>query len=315
MTLSLFLIVVGFISLYYGAEWLVGGAIRLALHFKISKVVVGLVLVAFGTSSPELFVNLIAALDGRTGFALSNVSGSNLTNLCIGFGLCTLFGILFVDKKKFGIDLIYFGGAPLLVFIFMLLTPGLSLPLWSVIPFIILFIFYLALIRSRVRDEEILEESSRGNLVRGIFWFLLGCVALYSGGELVVRNAVNLGVYLGISETILGLTIVAFGTSIPDVMASITAVRRGETDIAVGNLLGSNIFNVLLILTGTLIFSGANLNADKNIVMDYAVVTLSSLLFIILITFSARVSRLSGGILILIYMAYITYRVLLVINV
>jgi Ca2+/Na+ antiporter len=75
----------------------------------------------------------------------------------------------------------------------MLLTPGLSLPLWSVIPFIILFIFYLALIRGRVRDEEILEESSRGNLVRGIFWFLLGCVALYSGGELVVRNAVNLG--------------------------------------------------------------------------------------------------------------------------
>lgn len=310
MILSVFLMLLGFACLYYGAEWLVEGAIQLALILKISKVVVGLVLVAFGTSSPELFVNLIAALSGRTGFALSNVSGSNLTNLCVGFGVCALVGILMVDKVKFGIDLLFFSVGPIIVLLFMILTPNNSLPLWSAVPLLVLFAVYLLLIQTRakaeVTDEAELVDKSLG---RGLFWFLLGLGVLYAGGELVVRSAVSIGETLGISETVLGLTVVAFGTSIPDTMASIAAVRKGETDIAVGNLLGSNIFNILLVLGATLVFAWSGLMIDPNIVMDYTAVSLSAILFIGLIFFSPRVSRAGGGLLLFLYVAYIVYRV------
>ena len=314
MTLSILLMTFGFISLYYGAEWLVEGAIKLALILKISKVVVGLVLVAFGTSSPELFVNIIAALEGRTGFALSNVSGSNLTNLCIGFGVCALVGTLIVDKVKFGIDLIYFWLAPMLVLLFMLVIPDNRLPLWSAIPLLFLFVIYLLFLQSRARAEASEEIIPANSLWLGLFLFLLGIGALYTGGELVVRSAVRIGGLLGISETVLGLTVVAFGTSIPDTMASIAAVRKGETYIAVGNLLGSNIFNILLVLSATLIFAGRGLLFDPNIVMDYAAVTLFSIFFVALIIISSRVVRPIGLLLIALYLTYIAYRVVVTVG-
>ena len=312
MIIPLLLMIAGFVSLYYGAEWLVDGAIKVALKLKISKVVVGLVLVAFGTSAPELFVNLIAALNGRTGFALSNISGSNLTNLCFGFGACAILGTLIVDKKKFGIDLAYFAITPLLALIFLTLAPGDSLPLWSAAPLLLLFALFLYFINQRSRDEggDETRVSNRQTFL-GLLLFLLGCGALYVGGELVVRSAVTIGVALGISEAVLGLTVVAFGTSIPDTMASIVASQKGETDIAVGNLLGSNIFNILLILSGTLLFSWGPLQANPNIIMDYTVITVMPFVFIVLVTFSEGVSRLSGGGLILIYAFYMLYRVLL----
>jgi len=304
--------ILGLVSLYYGAEWLVDGAIRVAPYLKISKVVVGLVLVAFGTSSPELFVNIIAAINGRTGLALSNVSGSNLTNLCVGFGLCAIVGTLVVNKKTFGVDLIYFALTPLLVLLFMILVPGPTLPLWSAMPLVGLFILYLTIIGKRPNDDEAEETTGKRSFLLGFILFLIGCGALYGGGELVVRNAVSIGAYLGISETILGLTVVAFGTSIPDTVASIAAVRKNETDIAVGNLLGSNIFNILLILGSTLLVAWQGLTADPGIVMDYTVVTILSILFVGLVLISKNVHRLSGGFLILVYLAYMVYRVSLV---
>jgi cation:H+ antiporter len=310
MIFSLLLMGLGFASLYYGAEWLVEGAINLALILKISKVVVGLVLVAFGTSSPELFVNLIAATEGRTGFALSNVSGSNLTNLCIGFGMCALVGFLVIDKRKFGIDLIFFSASPLLIWLFMVFSPANNLPRWSAIPLLILFAVYLGFIQNRSRAELHEEEGLAGHsLGRGLLLFSLGLLLLYAGGEMVVRSAVNIGMLLGISETVLGLTVVAFGTSIPDTMASIAAVRKGETDIAVGNLLGSNIFNILLVLAATLVFSGHGLVIEPFITLDYAAVWLSAFFFIILIAVSPRLSRGAGLSLIALYLAYIAYRV------
>ena len=315
MIIPITLMLVGFVSLYYGAEWLVEGAIKIALTFKISKVVVGLVLVAFGTSSPELVVNFIAATNGRTGIALSNVSGSNLTNLCVGFGICALVGILVVDKKKFAIDLTYFALTPGLILLFMLWTPGIILPLWSALPLLILFAFYLYFLSRRAYDEESeVDDTPSAQLGGGIVWFLVGGTALYLGGELVVRNAINLGEQLGISEAILGLTVVAFGTSIPDTMASIAAVRKSEIDIAVGNLLGSNIFNVLLVLGGTLIFAGQGLVADQGIALDYGLVSIASLLFIGLISLSPRISRFSGTLLVLVYLGYMLYRVLLALS-
>ncbi|MDX1521165.1 MAG: calcium/sodium antiporter [Anaerolineae bacterium] len=312
MTIPVILMLVGFTSLYYGAEWLVEGSIKLSANFNISKVVVGLVLVAFGTSSPELFVNLIAALNGRTGFALSNISGSNLTNLCIGFGVCTLVGSLYVNRANFTIDLIYFALTPLLIWGFMISSSNMTLPFWSAWPLLALFALYLYFISRRAREEALPgDEAPPRNGFMGLFQFLIGCGGLYLGGELVVRNAINIGNYLGISETVLGVTVVAFGTSIPDTVASIVAVQKKEIDIAVGNLLGSNIFNILLVLSSTLLFSGVALEADPSLVMDYGVVTVASIFFILLALFSQRIAKTSGLILILIYFSYILFRVLL----
>ncbi len=308
ITIAVSLMLLGFVSLYFGAEWLVDGAIKIAARLKIAKAVVGLVLVAFGTSSPELFVNLIAALDGRTGLALSNVSGSNLTNICIGFGLCALLGVLIIHRSQFWLDLLYFALTPLLIFSFMLVAGGDTLPYWSVFPLYILFVVYLILISGRAIDE-VGNEDEESNLPWAIFKFLAGCVGLYAGGEFVVRNAVTIGEVIGISEAILGLTIVAIGTSIPDAAASIIAVRKGETDIAVGNLLGSNIFNILLILSTTLLFSNQGLLGNQSILIDYAVVTGASLFFIMLISLSHRISRFSGVLLLILYFGYMGYRV------
>ena len=306
MLTSLLLITVGFVALYYGAEWLVRGATRIAANLEISKVVVGIVLVAFGTSSPELFVNLIAAYKGRTGFVLSNVAGSNLTNLCIGFGVSGFLVNLVVDKKKFWIDLVYFSVGPLFVLLLMALVKGL--PLWSTGLLLVIFATYFIFIKGRLRSQE--EAGQKGKLFGGFFLFFLGCGILYGGGELIVRSAVSIGKLWGISDTILGLTIVAFGTSVPDVMASVVAARRGENSIAVGNLLGSNIFNVLFVLSGTLLVSWQGLLVDQKTLLDYAVVSISSLAFFGWVLFSQRISRISGSILILAYILYMLYRVL-----
>ena len=314
MLTQLLVIIIGFVVLYYGAEWLVRGAVRIAVHLGISKVVVGIVLVAFGTSSPELFVNLVAAYEGHSGFLLTNVSGSNLANICIGFGVCAVTGGLVVARKKFWIYLGYFSIAPLLVLLLVLTDAEQELPFWSAGFFLLLFATYLFVAKQRMDVPQESEGRQKGKLLFGFLLFLIGCGTLYAGGELVIQSAVRIGKHLGVSDAILGLTVIAFGTSIPDVMASIVAVKKGENSIAVGNLLGSNIFNVLFILSATLLVLGEDLTTDQGIIVDYIMVCICSFLFIAFIAVSERIARISGIVLVAIYVLYITYRVMSHIN-
>lgn len=308
MLLPLLFVAIGFTVLYFGADWLVRGASTIASNLNVSKVIVGLTLVAFGTSSPELFVNLIASYRGHTGLALANIAGSNLTNLCIGFGICAFLGRVVLNRKKYRIDLAYFSLTPILIVFFFIIFPRQRLPFWAIVPFAIAFILYLISLKRRLYSEEV-EENKQKKLIYGISYFLGGLVTLYLGGELVFRSALKISNYLGISETVIGITLVAFGTSIPDVMASVVAIRKGENSIAVGNLIGSNIFNILLVLGGTLLISGQDLFANQVIIKDYIMVSISSIFFIIIVSLSQRVSRLSGLILIAIYIIYMAIRV------
>jgi cation:H+ antiporter len=309
MLVHILFVTFSFFILYYGAELLVRGATALALNLKVSKVVVGLTLVAFGTSSPELFVNLVAAGTGHTGFALTNVAGSNLANLCIGFGACALVGKLVIEKAKFRPDLLFFSLTPFLIVFFFLVFPGgYKAPFWACAPLLLLFIFYLITVKKRVVTKEESETPKHG-LPVGILLFLLGCGMLYGGGRLVLYSSVAIAEHLGISETIIGLTLVAVGTSIPDVMASAVAIRKQETSIAVGNLLGSNIFNILLVLGGTSLISMQDLMADKMILMDYCMVGVTSVIFAILVGITPWFSRTKGVVFILIYVAYMVIRI------
>jgi cation:H+ antiporter len=310
MILQLLLVTAGFILLYYGAEWLVKGASIIALNLNVSKVVIGVTLVAFGTSSPELFVNLNAAFRGNTGLALSNVAGSNLTNLCIGFGLCAFMCKLRIPKKPFLIDLTYFWVSPLFILFFFFLYPRGALPFWTFVPFAFLFFLYLFTITKRLKAPE-KNDLPKVRLAAGIALFILGCVLLFSGGELVRYSAIIIARLLEVSQSTIGLTMVAMGTSIPDVMASLIAARRGETAIAIGNLLGSNIFNILLVLGGTTLVSFQDIPADTSILWDYVLVGGTSLLFAVSVLLSPRFGRIRGAFFLLVFPAYLIVRLLL----
>ena len=287
---------------------MIKGASSLAIGMGISKLVVGLTLVAFGTSSPELFVNIVAAMKGNTALALSNVSGSNLTNILVGFGLCAFVGSVALTPAKFRIDLLYVAATPLLVLGFFLFTSNESLPLWAIVPLVIMIAIYGFSLYHRPAPEEKIESGL--SVLKATGLFLVGATLLYAGGEFVVNSAIMLGKGWGLSDAVIGLTIVAFGTSIPDVMTSVIAVKRGENSLAVGNLLGSNISNVLLVLGGTLIAAGSELPSSDAIQMDYAMVCLISIVLLGAAYMWKALPKVLGGLFLVIYLSYMIFRLL-----
>lgn len=306
--LAVLFLIAGFVALYWGAEWLVDGASDIASHLRLSKSFVGLTLVAFGTSAPELFVNLISASRGHPDLALANVVGSNLTNLCVGFGLASAFVMVPVVRKDFLIDLIMLVVAPAMV-LASFATFG-SLSLWALAPFAILLTGYILSLAGR-RTALVAEDPTHLHLAKPLMLFVLGIVSLYLGGEVVFRATVRLAQRWEIPEAIIGLTVVACGTSVPDVTASVIAARKREFGIAVGNLLGSNISNIFVVLGGTLIAARQSLPADMLTFIDYAVVCGMSLVLAVAAAVTQRVPRLLGFSLILAFGIYLTGRVVL----
>lgn len=307
---EVFLFTIGCALLFFGANWLVHGAAALATGLRISKSVVGLTLVALGTSAPELFVNLIAAYHGKTEFALANVSGSNLVNLCVGFGICGLTAVVAVNRPAFAVDLTLLLVTPVLVFVLFFFGPSQQLPFWSWIPLTLLLVYYGFSLHRRSRISEF-EDAESSNVAAAIAYFLLGGVCLYAGGQCVLEASVKTAAAMGISEDVIGLTIVAFGTSIPDVTASVVAARRGEFSIAIGNILGSNISNIVLVLNGTILVSQSSLTTNPLIIADYAAVCFVSLIFLAASFRYESITRPVAVLLLLAYTAYMAVRLFL----
>jgi cation:H+ antiporter len=308
LVVAIFLL--GCLLLYAGAEWLVRGAAAVAETLGIPKAVIGLTLVAFGTSAPELFVNLIAASRGHTDFALSNVSGSNLANMCVGFGICGLIAVLRIRRDFFGPDMVLQCFAAMVI-VALLLVPGMyEVPLWSVFPLLGLLLIYIV---SLTRRSQILDSASgsRRRAALGFGLVVLGSACLYAGGESVLFASLKIAHRLGISDSLIGLTIVAAGTSVPDISASIVAARRGEESIAVGNLLGSNISNVLVVLNGTFLVAQKDLTACPSVLMDYSVLGGLSFVFLLFGQREKGISRSLSLFLLLAYFAYMALRVYL----
>lgn len=333
---------VGAGCLIKGAERLVDGASILADVFDLPKAFVGLTLVAFGTSAPEFFVNVLAAADGHTEFVLANVAGSNLANLCIGLGICALMGGIAVRKSEFGRNLMVFTLAPLFVLVMLMITQQDALAAWSMIPLTLLLLFYAGSLTGRKGDEtkdeptdderkeEPSEAAANGStdakeptVGRGLGLFLIGGIALYAGGEFTVYAANGMADYWQIGRAIIGLTVVALLTSVPDIVASVVAARRGETGIAVGNIVGSNISNIVLVLNAT-VFAGYLFGGDAiapEVVdetvaqsarlsrMDFFLVTLLSLIAWTIVVYRERLDRKAGIFLVATYVIYMIYRV------
>ncbi len=245
--MDILLLVIGFIFLLIGGEYLVRVSVALSFRLKLSKMIIGLTVVSFATSFPELLVSLNAALKGATSIAINNVLGSNIANLGLVLGITTMFATIYMDKlfyKFYWPSMIFFS---LLTFYFLANDNRLSSQEGFILFFaLILFIFFLIKYfgnSSRAFDQN-LESLLLTSNIKIVIWLLISCCLLYYGAEWLVEGAVDLAKRFGVSEAVISVSVVAFGTSIPELSASIIAVIKKENALSIGNLIGSNIFNL-----------------------------------------------------------------------
>ncbi|MBN2048990.1 MAG: calcium/sodium antiporter [Spirochaetales bacterium] len=312
--LSIFLFFLGFLPLLLGARLLVDGASSLADRYGVPQIVIGLTIVAFGTSAPELVVNVAAALNGETALVLGNVLGSNIFNILGILGVSALIMPLVIRANTTWIEipLVFLAGGVLWLFSQDALLEGRSYSEVSRIDgavllafFIIFLVYNIRLSHSETSKEE-LSIHRRNNGVN-ILFILAGLTGLAIGGRLIVHSAVQVAETLGVSERIIGLTIVSIGTSLPELATSVVAALRKNTDIAVGNIVGSNIFNIFLILGLSALLQPVPLLSGSGI--DLLVNLGSSfLLFIFVFTGPGRkLHRWEGLLFVLLYGGYMVF--------
>lgn len=249
MISSVLILILGLATLVIGGELLVKGAVGIALKFKVSTLVVGLTVVSFGTSAPELLVSLSAALDGRSAIAIGNVVGSNIANLALVLGVTCIIFPISVRRSTLRVDWNFMMLSSLILFAFMF--DGIIHWWEGAIMFTILLIYIVwSIRRSRRNDADEIEDDVELDkpFIYFILFTVLGCVALVFGSDWMLDGAVDIAKYFDVSDGVIGATIIAFGTSVPELATSSIAAFRKETDISIGNLIGSNIFNILCIL-------------------------------------------------------------------
>lgn len=313
MILAFSLIIIGFVALIYGANWLVNGASSLAKKYNVSDLVIGLTIVAFGTSAPELVVNSVASYDGFSDIVLGNIIGSNNFNLFIILGIAALVYPIAVQKSTIK------GEIPISLFValaFLVLANDFFLGANGVISrwdaalmltFFGGFLYYIFRQMKSERPEDAGFMPKSNTAIAALIVF--GFAGLIIGGKLVVDNAILVATDLGVSQKIIGLTIIAAGTSLPELVTSVVAAMKKNSDIAIGNVIGSNIFNILLVipisaLINPIVFK-SNFNTDIYILIGGTIFVLGAL---ILSKFN-KINRWHGAILLGFYLAYTGYLV------
>lgn len=309
MLISVMFIILGFIFLIKGADFLVEGASNLAKKFHIPEIIIGLTIISIGTSMPELFVSITSSIGGYSDMAIGNVIGSNIVNLLFILGISAWLNPIEVKKETKFIEI------PLclvITIIFMItcnIKHGISRSegIFLILLFI-MFIFYtIFMARKENKEENIEEEESKTTLFKDILSIIIGIVALKVGGDLTVRYAVKVAEFFNVSEKIISITILAIGTSLPELVTSVSASIKGKSDIAIGNILGSNIFNMLLIIGTSSIITPIiyNLSYNKDLfVLIFATILLS---IFTIIPPKNKMSRVNGAIYTFIYIEYMMF--------
>ncbi len=314
MILSIILVVFGFVCLIFGANWLVDGASALAKKYKVSDLAIGLTIVAFGTSAPELVVNIISSMNGYSDIILGNIIGSNNFNLFIILGLAALILPITVQSSTAWKEIPMSLGVTILIF-FLLNDFGIStgsyLSRFEGIVLLVLFLLFLYYVYLQMRNDSHIEsEIVQKSTLKIWGLILIGLSGLIVGGQLVVDNAVNIANTLGVSEKIIGLTIVAAGTSLPELVTSIVAAFKKNSDIAIGNIIGSNVFNILLVLSISTIIKpiqySSKFNLDLYILMGGTIFLLASMV----IGKRKILERWQAGLMFVFYFIYTVYLVM-----
>jgi len=309
-------LIIGFVLLIKGADFLVDGSSAIARRLKVSDLLIGLTIVAFGTSTPELFVNLIASVKGTSAIAIGNVVGSNIFNILLILGISSIIFPLVVTKGTVWKEIpLTFVAAALLGL--MALKPlvvrgslsGISrIEGVLLLAFFCLFTYYVLRMALRAGNTDSTPADGQQHSVRKSLLFIFGgFVALFIGAKLVVDAAVSLAQSFGVSESLIGLTIVAAGTSLPELATSVVAAAKKNCDIAVGNIVGSNIFNIFLILGISSCIHPIQFQPGNNV--DIGVAALASLLLFVFMFTGKKGSldRWEGVVLLLIFVAYLVF--------
>ena len=318
------LLLAGFVFLIKGADFFVEGSSSVARLLKVPSIVIGLTVVAMGTSLPEMSVSVSAALSGSNEIAVSNVAGSNLFNLIVVLGVCALFTTVPVDRQVLKRDFPFsiFITAALVFFMADFIKPWADAPENSAgilsrlnsLALLGAFAGYIIYtVKSALKDRKNnlsveTEEEKPHSMLVSIIFIVCGALAIKFGGDFVVDSAKYIALKIGMSETLVGLTIVAVGTSLPELVTSIVAAKKGETSLAVGNVIGSNIFNVLFILgvSGTI----HPITVEKQNLADAAIVLMISIIVYFFAKSRKKLEKKEGIIMLAIYVIYMIYAII-----
>ena len=313
MLLQIFLLIVGFVLLIKGADIFVDGASSTASNFKVPKMLIGLTIVAFGTSAPELAVSIKALASGSYDMVLGNVIGSNITNILLIIGVAAVISPIIIKDNTVRKEI------PLCIMITMLLVSQIA-DLWldnskinmvtrsdaiAIILVFAVFLYYIVTlaIKDRKKNKEV--EKPKYGLLRSLLYVVLGLAGIVVGSDFVVDSASNIARAIGWSERLISLTIIAFGTSLPELVTTIISSIKGEQDILVGNIIGSNIFNICMVLgVPVAIFGG--IPANNFSYMDLLFLILSTIMLFVFSKTDRKISRRNGIVMLLMFAIYYT---------
>ena len=309
--IQIVLLILGFVLLIKGADWFVEGASKIADRFHIPQIIIGLTIVAFGTSAPEAAISITAAINGNADLTIGNIVGSNILNVIIILGITSCIIPLVIQKSTLKYEV------PFLIIITAIFGTlggidgtigfGDGVILWA-----LFIVFFIYLIYQAKHGQAVVDEIEQTEKKEGIFKLILitilGLAAVVIGSDITVDSASNIATTLHMSQRLIALTIVAFGTSLPELITSVTAAKKGNSDIAMGNIIGSNIFNILFVVGTTALITPVPFASQ--FVID-TIIALASVIFLWICVFKDRKLGRTGGIIMLIgYAVYFIYLLL-----
>ena len=309
IALQILLLVVGFVLLIKGADILVSGASSVAANFRVSKMLIGLTIVAFGTSAPELAVSISSLAAGSTDMLLGNVIGSNIMNILLLVGIGAMICPIIVKRNTVMKELpilLLISTALVVLFLDVSLANGSNNEITRAdaivcLLFFAIFVYYLIAMARKKRTEK--QEKPEHKLGKSLLLTLLGLVGIVGGSQMVVHGASSVASAIGISDRMISLTVIALGTSLPELVTTITAAKRKETDLIVGNIIGSNIFNICVVM-GIPVALFGSISPRSFEMIDLVVMLGSAALLWIFVERDRRISRLEGAVFLLIFAAY-----------
>lgn len=305
--IQIVLLLVGFVFLIKGSDFFVDGASSIASILRIPTIIVGLTIVAMGTSTPEAAVSITSSLTGSNAMAISNVIGSNLFNILMIIGIAALLSELLMEKDVLNFDLPFLVGITILWTVFIIIGWDIT-NIEGVILLIILIAYISYLVYTTRKSGGAKEvEKPKFSLPKSIILILVGLAGIVLGGDLVVDSASAIAIALGMSETLVGLTIVAIGTSLPELVTSLTALKKGENQLVIGNVIGSNIYNILFVLGASSAISAIPL--DSSMLIDVVFMIFVTILCFIFGKTQDKYDKKEGAILVSLFVVYMAFAI------
>ncbi len=318
MVLQISLLLIGFVALIKGADWLIDASSSAASHFKVSKMLIGLTIVAFGTGAPELAVSISSLVNGTTDMLLGNVMGSNIVNILLLIGIAALIRPIRIKKDTVSKELpllLLISTALIVLFLDTILMNAEANTITRAdglicLLFFAIFIFYIISLARKNRKSSAGKEVEKPKFRLGIslLLILVGLAGVVGGSELVVTSASNIASAIGISDRVIALTVVAFGTSLPELITTIKAAKKGETELLVGNIIGSNIFNICIVL-GLPVTLFGTITPESFEIIDLVMLIGSAAILLLVARSGRKISRLEGLTMLLMFAIYYSFLV------